>query len=314
VVLQEEGLKPGLLAALLLALPAGAAPRLLFSCTPREVVRGGNVSCTARLEPAAPFVVTRRVSTAEGHELKDNSEQHAEQEFSWSGPAAVSTQVAITVRAGSEALTARAEFQVKARAFPRLALPAATPPWDYGPDDAFGGWPPRLRPGPEQIVADGALGKFSLQLPTPRVQYVEEGPDARWFYVAEPVTPPRAQVRLHRALSPSDAFYDLQYGSGDSCRGGDMEALRAAVLRHEGAAPSEAPSHYSETRRAFDTRDLQAEFEQMTLFYDEAMSREALHEAVRKKLQAFLDKLHDDQLQTVDVAAPVRMSCRLRYP
>ena len=279
------------------------------------MVRGQPVSCTAHLEPQAPFVVLERLAMAEGHELRDASEQHAEQSFSWSGPAAVSTEVGIKVRAGEHVLLARSLFLVKARSFPRLELPAELPAWEYGEDALFGGWPPPLRSVADNLVADGSLGQFSLVLQAAHTQYVEDGPNARWFYVAEPIAPPRVQVRLHRALGPEDPFYKLQKGgSSGACLPGDVDDLRNAVLRHEGAAPGETPSHYAESRKALQLRDLQAELEELHLFYDDAMSKEALHDILHKKLQAFLNQLHEDQRQSVDAAAPVRMRCRLRYP
>jgi len=143
-------------------------------------------------------------------------------------------------------------------------------PWDYGSDSLFGGWPPR--PRFDGLIEDGTLSIFVLSLAAPQVAYAEEGPNVRWLYAGRPATSPMGRAWLSRALRPGDPFHDAQRGGGDPLRPGcgpeDMERLRQRLLEHEGAASSEGPSHFAESQRPFATRDLQAELEAQTLFYE----------------------------------------------
>ncbi len=228
---------------------------LLLTCAPAVVLRGDRVECQARLDPDAPFTVVERIARAEGHVLRDDRDPSP----IWAGIAAVDTEVEMTVRAGERLLTARSRFAVRSRPFPPLRLPPQ---------------PPEAQPGD-----DGLAGSFTLSLEAPRTLYVEDGPDAQWFIVAEPVPAPRATLRVHGGLPPE---------------------VQRNVLRHEGA-------HYRESRRSLEERDLQREIEDLHVFYAEAMAGDPLHERVRRKLQSFLDGIHDEQQLTVDEAMPIHM-------
>jgi len=160
--------------------------------------------------------------------------------------------VEMTVRAGGQLLTAQSRFTVQPRQFTALRLPPQ---------------PPEAEAGEETMA-----GSFTLSIDSPRTLYVEEGPDAQWFIVAEPVPPPRAAVRLNSALPP------------------DAQRL---VLRHEAA-------HYEDARRSLERKDLQAEIEALHVFYDQAMAGLPLHERMQWKLQGFLDKFRDRQRLTVE--------------
>jgi len=82
--------------------------------------------------------------------------------------------------------------------------------------------------------------------------------------------------------------------------GGLPPEVQRNVLHHEGA-------HYRESRRSLEERDLQREIEDLHLFYAEAMAGDPLHERVRRKLQSFLDGIHDEQQLTVDEAMPIHI-------
>lgn len=277
-------------------------------CVPERPSRGERVECVVRAPE--PFAVIEWRSEAEGHVVHNALDVR-----SWAGPAAVDTNVSITVRDPQGTHVASAGFVVAPRAFPRTGLHEEPPPWSYGEDALFGGWPPRVSGGAsglDPLVADGALGVFLITLPTPRTRYVEEGPDARWFYVEEPLAQPEVRTRLSRALKPGDPFYAAQRGGPFTgvrppCDAAGMDLLRERVAAHEAL-------HFAETRRAFARRDLARETEAMHLFLDEAMSGDPLHEQVRARIQGFLDGLRRDQRVTVDERAPVLLRCVLRYP
>lgn len=296
---------------------------LVVTCTPARVVRAANVACSARLEPIGPMTVTELRAESERNVLRDPAEKHAAGEYVWSGIAVADTRVRVTVRSFSgETLTGSSGFSVAPRQLPHLAVPDARPAWEYGEDSLFGGWPPRVAQASspaDPITADGSLGALTISLSSPRTRYVEEGPNARWFYVSEPVPQPVVRVFLSRALKPADPFYLLQNGGPvvalrPGCARADLDVLRDRVLEHEGALPSDRPSHFGETRKAFEERDVQGEVEEMRLFYDQALAGDPLQRLVGKKLQNFLDALRIDQRETVDARAPVRLPCRLHYP
>jgi hypothetical protein len=237
-------------------------------------------------------------------------------EARWSGPAVLDTTVTFRIRAGSGELRGDASFAVEPRRWPRLQLAGAVAPWDYGKDDLFGGWPPRARG--DGLVEDGTLSIFVLSFAAPQVAYADEGPNARWLYVDRPARPPVGRVFLSRALRPGDAFYDAQRGGGDRlrpvCTRDDMELLTRRLLEHEGAARSSGPSHFGESQRAFAERDLQAELEAQTLFYDDAVVGPTLGERLDSFVKSTLRRIRTDQDETVDHRAPVRITCHFARP
>ena len=319
---RPPALFPAACIALLWAPAATAA--VSVRCVPERPSRGERVECVVRAPE--PFAIVEWRAEAQGHVVHNALDVR-----SWAGPAAVDTNVFVTVRSeggtappgmqvrgpasASGVVTASAGFVVAPRSFPRVDLHAEPPPWSYGEDSLFGGWPPLVRGGSsavDPIAADGSLGVFLITLPTPRTRYVEEGPDARWFYVEEPLAQPELRMRLSRALKPGDPFYAAQRPGSIGlsrwpCDAGEMDLLRQRVVDHE-------TRHFAETRRAFARRDLSREIEAMHLFLDDAMRGDPLHEQVHARLQSFLDQLRRDQRETVDVRAPVLLRCRLRYP
>ncbi|MFL5431662.1 MAG: hypothetical protein ACJ79M_18735, partial [Myxococcales bacterium] len=83
---------------------------LIARCEPSHVVRGEQVTCTARLDPPGPFLLLEKKAVARGRTLVDRSRARFETggEVHWSGPAVVETEVSIEVRtAEGSALAAR---------------------------------------------------------------------------------------------------------------------------------------------------------------------------------------------------------------
>ena len=307
--------------ALLLVCGAARGVELLVRCEPDRLVRGGQVACSARVEPPLPFVLVSKRAFAGGHRLDDPSEQRFEPggEARWAGVAVRDTRVEFTVHSGGAELRGEAAFAVEPRRWPRLTLAGEVAPWDFGPDPLFGGWPPRLRlSGADPQVADGTLASFLLTQPSPPVAYADEGPDARWLYVGAPAPQPHGQAWVSRALRPADPFYELQTGGGGPprpfCGRNDLELLRRRLLQHEGAAASDGPSHFVESRRALERRDLQAELEAQTLFYDDAVLGPTLGQRIEALINAALESMTTDQIDSVDRHNPVGLPCRLRFP
>jgi hypothetical protein len=276
------------------------------------------VTCLARVEPAQPFLLVEKRARAAGREVVDSGTERFEAggEARWTGPAVLDTTVTFHARVGSGVLRGEASFAVEARRWPRLQLAGAVAPWDYGRDDLFGGWPPRARG--DGLVEDGTLSVFVLSLAAPQVAYADEGPDARWLYVDRPARPPVGRVFVSRALRPGDAFYDAQRGGGDRlrpfCTREEMEQLARRLLQHEGAARSDGPSHFSESQRAFAERDLQAELESQTLFYDDAVVGPTLGERLDTFVKSALRRIRTEQDETVDHRAPVHIGCLFARP
>jgi hypothetical protein len=276
------------------------------------------VTCFARVEPAQPFLLLEKRARAAGHEVVDSATERFEAggEARWAGPAVLDTTVVMRARVASGELRGEASFAVEPRRWPRLRLAGPVAPWDYGRDELFGGWPPRARG--DGLVEDGTLSVFVLSLTAPQVAYADEGPDARWLYVDRPARPPVGRVFLSRALRPGDAFYDAQRGGGDRlrpvCGPDDLEQLTRRLLEHEGAARSAGPSHFAESQRAFAERDLQAELESQTLFYDDAVVGPTLGQRLDAFVKSVLQKIRADQNDTVDRRAPVHLPCHFARP
>jgi len=294
------------------------AVALLARCEPAHLVRGEQVTCTARLEPPGPFVLLDKRAMAQGRKLDDPSQSRFESggEVHWTGPAVLDTEVTIRVRTSEGDLTARTGFTVEPRRWPRLQLPGIVAPWEYGSDDIFGGWPPKSRP--DGLVLDGTLAALRVAQASPPVAYAEEGPDARWLYIGRPAPPPSARAYLSRALRPGDPFYEAQRGElggiQPPCGARDLEDLRRRLLEHEGAAVSDHPSHFRESQAAFDRKDLQAELESQVLFYDDAVVGPTLGERVTILITRVLGGMTREQSSTVDRQAPVILGCRLVRP
>ena len=300
----------------MLALAVAAA--LHVRCEPARVVRGEQVTCSARVDAPVPFLLVEKRARAGERELIDPSPERLEAggEANWSGPAVLDTEVRMRIRLGDDELRGKASFAVEPRRWPHLQLAGPVAPWDYGSDSLFGGWPPR--PRPDGLVEDGTLSVFVLSLPAPQVAYADEGPNARWLYVGRPATSPSGRAWLSRALRPGDPFHDAQRGGGDplrsTCSREDLERLRTRLLEHEGAARSEGPSHFGESQRAFAARDLQAELEAQTLFYDDAVAGPTLGERLSAQVKTALEAIRREQDDTVDRRAPVRVPCRFARP
>lgn len=284
------------------------------------MLRGELVTCSALVSPPQPAIFTERIAVAGGHALRDESEVRAApgEPFVWEGEAVLATTVIVHAFAGDEPLRGEASFEVVPRAFPKLKLPAVS--WEFGPDWLFGGWPPAIRrtfekdPG-DHILADGSLGLFRISISSPHTEYVSEGPDARWFLVAEPTPTPLVTVLVSRALRPGDPFYLAQRGSlHTDCNFHDLELLRIGVLQHEGALPGPLPSHYSESKRMLEEAGLEKALEAMVLSLDEAMAGPPLSSRVDGQIRALLDRMTAEQRISVDERAPVRLRCLLRPP
>jgi len=294
------------------------AASLIARCEPAHLVRGEQVSCSARLDPPGPFLLLEKRAVARGKLLVDPSHGRFESggEVSWSGPAVLDTEVRVRVRAGEEEIAGRAAFTVEARRWPRLQLPGIVAPWDYGDDAMFGGWPPRARP--DGLVLDGTLSILRVSQASPPVAYAEEGPDARWLYVGGPAPPPSDHAYVSRALRPGDPFYEAQRGElggiQPPCGARDLEELRRRLLEHEGSAVSDHPSHFRESQRAFARRDLQADLESQALFYDDAVAGPTLGERLTALITNALSEMTREQSRTVDRESPVMLGCRLTRP
>jgi|GEM_PF-1526138 len=309
-----------LVASLAASLAAHAEARLAVRCVPSPVVRGEEVVCTALVVPPQQAVFTERLAIASGHLLRDGSQIPAApaEPFVWRGTAVLPTTVIVHALAGDVSLRGAASFDVLPRAFPKFEWHGVS--WNFGPDELFGGWPPRVRSSADagrgdHIVADGSLGLFRLTLTSPRTEYVSSGPDARWFFVREPAPPPEVSVLISRALRPGDPFYQAQQAALDrDCGANDLELLRLGVLQHEGAVPGPLPSHYGESKRILEEADLETSLEAMTLHLDEATGGPALALRIDRRIRALLDQLTAQQRVTVDARAPVRLRCRLRPP
>jgi hypothetical protein len=309
VVVQEaEGRLTGFVVAL----------ALLARCEPAHLVRGEQVTCTARVEPPGPFVLLAKRAVARGRKLDDPAQARFESggEVHWTGPAVLDTEVTIRVRTAEGDLSARTGFTVEPRRWPRLQLPGIVAPWEYGNDEMFGGWPPRSRP--DGLVLDGTLAALRVSQASPPVEYAEEGPDARWLYIGRPAPPPSARAYVSRALRPGDPFYLAQRGElggiQEPCGARDLEDLRRRLLEHEGSAVSGRPSHFRESQVAFDRRDLQADLEAQALFYDDAVKGPTLGERVTALITKALAEMTREQSLTVDKEAPVILGCRLTRP
>ena len=294
---------------------------LRVRCEPERLVRGEQVACSARVEPARPFVLVARRALAGGHRLDDPSEQRFETggEARWAGVAVRDTRVEFIAHSAGVELRGAAGFTVEPRRWPRLRLAGEVAPWGFGTDTLFGGWPPRLRlAGADPQVADGTMATFLLTQASPPVAYVDEGPDARWLYAGAPAPQPHGQAWVSRALRPGDPFYEMQTGGGGPprpfCARNDLELLRHRLLQHEGAATSDGPSHFGESRRALDRRDLQAELEAQTLFYDDAVRGPTLGQRLDALIRSALESMSVEQLDSVDRGNPVGLPCRLRFP
>ena len=294
------------------------AAALIARCQPAHVLRGEQVTCTARLDPPGPFLLLEKRAVASGKLLVDPSPARFESggEVSWSGPAVLDTEIRIRVRTSEGDLVSRAAFTVEPRQWPRLQLPGIVAPWDYGDDEIFGGWPPRMRA--DGLVLDGTLAALRVSQASPPVAYAEEGPDARWLYVGRPAPPPMAHAYVSRALRPGDPFYQAQRGEFGGiqapCGARDLEDLRKRLLEHEGSAVSGRPSHFRESQAAFARRDLQAVLEAQALFYDDAVVGPTLGERVTALITSALTQLTREQSLTVYKEAPVILGCRLTRP
>ncbi|MFL5429784.1 MAG: hypothetical protein ACJ79M_09200, partial [Myxococcales bacterium] len=256
---------------------------------------------------------------ARGRTLVDRSRARCETggEVHWSGPAVLDTEVSIEVRtADGSALAARTGFTVEPRRWPPLLLPGVVAPWDYGEDEIFGGWPPRARS--DGLVLDGTLAALRVSQASPQVAYAEEGPDARWLYVARPAPPPSAHAYVSRALRPGDPFYEAQRGERggiqEPCGARDLEDLRTRLLEHEGAIQSGRPSHFRESQGWFARRDLQTDLEAQALFYDDAVNGPTLGARLTGLITQTLGEMTREQSRTVDREALVILRCRLARP
>jgi hypothetical protein len=294
------------------------AASLIARCEPAHVVRGEQVTCTARLEPPSAFLLLEKRAVANGKLLVDPSQPRFESggEVSWSGPAVLDTEVRVRVRTPEAELAGRAAFTVEPRKWSRLQLPGIVAPWDYGDDAMFGGWPPRGRA--DGLVVDGTLAILRVSQASPPVAYAEEGPDARWLYVGRPAPPPTAHAYVSRALRPGDPFYEAQRGElggiQPPCGARDLEELRRRLLEHEGSAVSDHPSHFRESQAAFARRDLQADLEAQALFYDDAVAGPTLGERLTVLITNALSEMTREQSRTVDRENPVIVGCRLTRP
>ena len=88
---------------------------LRVRCEPERLVRGEQVACSARVEPARPFVLVARRALAGGHRLDDPSEQRFETggEARWAGVAVRDTRVEFIAHSAGVELRGAAGFTVE---------------------------------------------------------------------------------------------------------------------------------------------------------------------------------------------------------
>ena len=324
-----------------LLLAALAAPTLQVRCAPEAPERGAIVTCSARLNPPGPATLVERRASAGGHVLSETEGLLLERgAVDWSGPAVVDTAVIFRLRpkGASRDLAGAARFTVRPRQWPAtLGLRAL--PWEYGPDELFGGHPPRIAPGSsleDPVPGRGALAVTRVTLENPPWALAAEGPNARWYYTVAPLTAPATfRVFLSRALREGDPFFELQHveplrqtpglgrklsmtvGNEDQhCDREAMEKLRADILRHEGAVATSEPNHRSAYEAALGKSfALQADLEALTGHLDEhAPPQPSFTDVLSTRVAAHLDRLREEQAWLEQSASRVLFRCTLRYP
>ncbi len=318
-----------------------AVPVLQARCVPERPERGSIVTCSARLRPQGPVTLIEKRALAGGHaEVERESAELADGAIDWSGPAVVDTTVVFRVKpkGASRELTAAARYAVQPRRWP-ASLGLESLPWEYGPDDLFGGYPPRLAPGStleDPTPGQGALAVTRIDLDNAPWLLATEGPNARWYYVSEPLrAPARYRVYLSRALKSDDPFFVAQHaetvpqtlGAGHAltmersqadthCDEAAMSKLRFDILRHEGASDAPYPNHRSEYQRALSQElTLQAELEALTGHLDDfTPPAPSFAEAISARIRAWLEAARARQQWLETAEGRVVFRCTLRYP
>ena len=241
------------------------------TCSPAQVQRGADVTCSAELIPAAAFTVTSaRATVANANGFGGPTDVFAPAntfsvpvvggvaKFNWTGTAAESSAVRILARTnGSNPLTLddSARFDVLSRTWPALAPAPPTVKRElYGntmvPFPKFG-----TRTG---TLALGGADQDTLLRNSPK-RRVALGPNAGATFYAQSLQDVPFRIWIHPGftnLAPGQAWYAAQNGSGTTmalippnnqvqkCDAAGFDAARIRVERHEGVTQDPQRSHW----------------------------------------------------------------------
>jgi hypothetical protein len=210
---------------------------------PVALTRGDDLSCEAATNPpgAALTDIRWNFTDTTGNQIPGPSGLP-----SWKGRMVVSGEIGINALLNGAPVSATKRITVRDRRWPR---PAVRPHEE----------PATHLPSPANVTRPGHLADSHVDdAPSPPVTGVRigEGPNAGWWYVANPIQDIRVTVHINEAaFQTGSAWYNLQTGGtwtdpstgirhpNGYCRTWQVPELRRLTREHEGSGASPVMSH-----------------------------------------------------------------------
>jgi len=239
-------------------------PKLALSCTPKLVLRGGNIVCTAATVPVDPaFRVTGWRFDASGPTLPPVVRSDANTtSTTWSGIVGAGGTVTVSAIVNERDTSATASFEIEPRPWPASPMQLPGIPTDGGSG------PLSLTP----INGEMEFGRHSLVGPSTFIEALGTGPNAGYRWLAEQPQWPRSIAYINAALDGQGDWAAMQTGTynGSSvspsglpyCTSSAFAPLRTEAQRHEGLTGA-SNSHHGIWQAALSTGALDSTIERI---------------------------------------------------
>lgn len=215
-------------------------PQLTLRCTPNPVVRGSTIDCRVTSTAGEMTDVSWSFTDARGHVIRDSMRT------SWAGRMLISGRLTVQARLNGAVAADDTTITVGPRRWPRPSVVAHEEPATH-------------LPSPANVTRLGHLADSHVDdAPSPPVTGVriDEGPNAGWWYVPNPIQDIRVTVHINEAaFQAGSAWYNLQTGGtwtdpntgikhpNGYCRRWQVPELRRLTREHEGSVASPVMSH-----------------------------------------------------------------------
>lgn len=284
------------------------------------------MQCVASVSDGSAFTITRlKSATTDGQRIVDTTVSYqipAGTGYAWRGAALTSSSVEVVAQLGTKIDTASDAFTVESRigrrqdwmskSFPDIGFSATPPLADYVLYRPLS----QPYPGFGPTRADrGALGRTLFFYPSaPAFGRPRGGPNAGITFVrylpwnSEDTTGVAPGIYLARSLSPIDAFYQLQNGTGAAndpyCTPQEMADIANYALSHENL-------HWTHARSRLEPLAIQDSLEKAIVLPGRPTTPlDAVWDWVRRSYAATVTAANSEVHATPDPDLP----CQLRRP
>jgi hypothetical protein len=306
------------------ATPLMESGELSVSCSPNKVLRGARVECTAAVDgDDADWQVANWLFEADGVRITPAGYTQK----TWAGIMVRGGTVTVTAVVGGETKTARTQVTVDERTdwAGRMPYPAAEPRPQLDVN-LEADWPPMpVRDSAGYVVwVAGGFGQYTFGIDWQgHLTSVGSGPNANFWYFADPPGWLEPKVWISPFLDPAHPFYASQHARQarerapqryqDYCSSTNMQAIAREVVAHEGQVGGPRISHH-EHKIVYVAQHDPGPAVERVVFYA-AASTVSMNDVVGAELdKAYVDALRTDDKAVVHASSNLfTPTCKLRY-